>query len=137
MNKLKQVTKSGTSIYIRCHPFCSRHGTHLYQQLNKAYVHLVFTEEEQKAMGLTPLFIRKIIHPMITYKYWFKLAGFNLSKKDQVYKETIEPFFSTNPIVAKRIQSHWKESHEESLRTGKRFPDLQLNQCFVDYKIFI
>jgi SAM-dependent methyltransferase len=38
-------------IYVRCHPISSRHATHLYKKINKAYIHLVFTDDELKQLG--------------------------------------------------------------------------------------
>ncbi len=43
--KASSVLSPTGTIYLRCHPFSSRHGGHCYRKLNKAFVHLVFSEE--------------------------------------------------------------------------------------------
>lgn len=133
LSSIKKVMNDNSQIFIRCHPFCSRHGTHLYHDLNKAYAHLVFTEEELASMGYQGVPTRRVIHPLMTYKQWFKLAGFQLYKRDHVYKESVEPFFEGNNKIAKRIKSAWLDSPDENLRSGKIFPRMQLEQQFVDY----
>src|SRR5207249_2471927 len=54
IDRLKEVKESlavNGRVYLRAHPWCSRHGTHLYYKLNKAFAHLVFTDEELKSLG--------------------------------------------------------------------------------------
>lgn len=136
LKNIKSILRPGGSVYVRCHPFCSRHGTHLYQKINKAFIHLIFTEEELEKLGYGKEFqlpTRKIIHPIITYNEWFKTANFQLYKRDHVYREAVEPFFENIPLVAKRIKDHWKDSSDKNLKSGKGFPRIQLEQQFVDY----
>lgn len=120
--------------FVRCHPFCSRHATHLYHKLNKAYVHLVFREEELEQMGLmADQKVVKIIHPKITYNDLFIKAGFRLAQQPQIQKDPVEPFFVNNHLVATRIKANWVNSHDHGLRTGITFPFLQMEQQFADY----
>jgi len=45
LDMLEQVNKirnPETKIVVRCHPWTSRHGTHVYKQMNKAFLHLIF-----------------------------------------------------------------------------------------------
>lgn len=134
LKRLRPLLKPGGRFFVRCHPFTSRHATHLYHKLNKAYVHLVFTDEELESMGLGMGHkVVKVIHPMITYNDYFAKAGFRLANQPQVQKEPVEPFFINTPMIAERIKSHWVTSHDEALRTGRQFPFVQLEQQFADY----
>lgn len=132
LRKLKQVLAPGGKAFVRTHPFCGRTGGHLYQQMNKAFLHLVFTEDELKALGLTPTYVRRVIHPLGTYQEWFTLAGFQ-QKHSQVSKEPVEAFFSDTPVIAKRVKANWRDSRDQKLRDGLQFPAMQMEQQFVDY----
>ena len=49
MRQVKGLLKFGgkSVVFVRCHPWTSRHATHLYKQgINKAYIHLFLTDEE-------------------------------------------------------------------------------------------
>lgn len=115
-------------MYVRCHPWCSRHATHLYQKINKAYIHLVFTDEELQQQGYTSDKIAKVIHPIKTYSGWFVDAGLTV-KSRSISTEIVEDFFTTGEI-AERIKSHWKDS--KSIQTGQ-LPIFQMEQQFHDY----
>lgn len=138
LRKVKEVSAPGCKIYARCHPWCSRHATHLYRKLNKAFLHLVFTDEELDSMGLTErINARKIIHPLVTYHSWFSEAGINMAH-EQVIQKNVEDAFFSQPLIANRIKPHWKDSHlEEALRTGTKMPIYQMQQEFVDYVLTV
>jgi len=128
MKKLREVSNVDTKIYIRCHPWCGRHAGHLYDQINKAFVHVVFTEEELKDMGYTTTKITKIIHPITTYEGWFE-PHFKIAKRD-ILTTPVEPFFKNNDLIKNRIVSHWKGSGDP---VARQWPDFQLRQSFLDY----
>ncbi len=133
LTKIKGVLAPTGKIFIRCHPFVSRHGTHLYHQTNKAYAHLVFHQKELDIMDLKGLFTRKVIHPIATYEGWFRGAGLNLSRAASITRKSVEPFFINTPIIAKRIKERYADSFEPALRSGQQFPAMQLEQQFLDY----
>lgn len=133
LKKIKEVMAPKAKIYIRTHPWCSRHGTHLYHKINKAFIHLVFNDKELEKLGYKNEPLLKTIHPLKTYDYWFKTAGFNILHMQQNTHIEVEPFFRDTPLVAKRIKSHWIHSHEEDLRTGRRLPEFQMKFQFIDY----
>ena len=111
LKDLRSVLKDDGKVYVRCHPWCSRHGTHAYKSLNKAYIHFFFTPEELEKMGVSSLPTRKIIHPITTYDDWFQKAGLKkIDSESNVMRETIEPFFQQEDILCKLIKDHWKES---------------------------
>jgi len=121
--KVESLSNSNTKIYVRCHPWCSPHGTHLFQ-LNKAYAHLVYPELGGK-------FTQKIIHPIPTYRKWFSDAGFSIV----THKETCcdVPKFFESPEIADKIKVHWKDSPDPKLRSGELFPTQSMCQVFRDY----
>jgi hypothetical protein len=133
LRTLANVKSPGGKIYVRCHPWCSRHGGHLYYQINKAFVHVVFNEAELKHMGYNPQFVREILHPRAVYTQWFKAAGLEVVGFQPI-DDMVEPFFEENPLVASRIKSHWiGKSIEEVLKTGKGFPRFQIGMSFLDF----
>ena len=46
LKQVASISNANTKIFVRFHPWIGRHGGHLYKDLNKAWAHLVFTEEE-------------------------------------------------------------------------------------------
>lgn len=133
LEKIRDITNpTEGEIYVRCHPWCSRHATHNYHEVNKAYIHLVFTEDELKQMGLTPEPNAKIVHPIGEYKKWFTGAGLKI-KHESIMREKIEPFFANNEEIRSRIQEHWSDSPNNDFKTGKTFPSFQLEQQFLDF----
>jgi 2-polyprenyl-3-methyl-5-hydroxy-6-metoxy-1,4-benzoquinol methylase len=113
------------NIYLRCHPWISRHGTHLYHKLNKAYAHLVFTDEELKQLSdHVPDPNQRIVTPLGTYQKMFAESGLQILQHRNI-TESVDPFFKI-PMIAERIIQN----------TGhKQFPDFQMGLSFVDYKL--
>lgn len=125
LKKAKQVLSEKGKIYMRCHPFTSRHATHLYHELNKAYVHLVFTEEElatilpeskwkEPNIGVT--------YPIKTYADYINEAGLKVVNRRDI-KDKVESFFKI-PKIAERIM---KRTRMPS------FPEHQMSLQFIDY----
>ena len=123
LNQVKSVCTPETKIFVRCHSWMSRHGSHLYKQLNKAWVHLFFTEDELVKMGLKLEFIFKYFFPIKTQQDWFAVAGFNTVSSD-VIKTAVEPFFR-RPELTARIPSEFNGV----------FPEFQMSQVFNDYTL--
>ncbi len=135
LKKIKQVMAPNAFAYIRCHPFVSRHGTHLYHQLNKAYAHLVFTPEELQELGLKPTpHTKHVIHPVGTYRQWLQMTNFKVHR-EQITREPIEPFFTKGDLVTQRIKKHWKSSPKVELSSGRQFPTIQIEQQFIDFQV--
>jgi 2-polyprenyl-3-methyl-5-hydroxy-6-metoxy-1,4-benzoquinol methylase len=84
-------------VFVQCHPWSARHGGHLYDQLNKAYIHLVFTPDELAQMDVSATepgakTNQRIVRPLATYDGWIKKAGLQI--KDRTTKSAeVEPFF--------------------------------------------
>ena len=124
--KVNQLSKLGTRIYIRCHPFISRHGGHLYQKLNKAFAHVVFSEDELKQMGYQTTSVKRIVMPQIAYSQFlnympWKLESFFLDRTP------LEPFFLENASILNRILVHFGDHRPDGM------PKAQMEQDFLDY----
>tara|TARA_Y100000034_G_scaffold42710_2_gene52288 strand:- start:10158 stop:11066 length:909 start_codon:yes stop_codon:yes gene_type:complete len=125
-NVLKDVAGLLTNkgkIYLRCHPWTARHATHMYHWMNKAYAHLVYTDDELLEMGVKagePT--QKVTHPIATYRSWVENANLK-TENERIIKEPVEAFFKS-PAVSKRII-------ENIGMEG--FPEFQMSIQFVDY----
>ena len=121
LNQVKSVSGPKTKVFVRCHSWMSRHGAHLYKQLNKAWVHLIFTEEELAKMGVKMEFVQKYYFPINTQNKWFADSGFKVVSSD-IIKCAIEPFFR-KPEIASILGINFQGN----------FPEWQLSQVFNDY----
>lgn len=124
LGELKDLLSSEGKIYIRFHPWSSRHGGHLYRDINKAFVHLIFTEEELNSMGYKieePNL--RIIFPINNYEEIIRKS--KLKKiSSNIERQKIESFFSSNDLIKNRIMKIFKSNN---------FPSFQMEQCFLDY----
>lgn len=132
LKKVDTVLSAGGLIFARCHPWCSRHATHLYHKMNKAYMHLIFSEEDLKTMGYQGLPTRKVTHPLRTYEELFKNAGLKIVSEPWITREHVENFFE-EPSFRERIIKHWSGSYDPALARGETFPHYQMEQQFLDY----
>jgi len=125
LKKARDLLSDTGKIYMRCHPFTSRHATHLYNTLNKAYLHLVFTDEELKRLVPEPLNPEHnigVVYPIKTYGEFIEQAGLKiLSRRDLT--EKVENFFKI-PKIAERIMDNTKFAS---------FPDFQMSLQFIDF----
>jgi 2-polyprenyl-3-methyl-5-hydroxy-6-metoxy-1,4-benzoquinol methylase len=105
--KLKSILTKNGRIYIRNHPWCSRHGTHLYTQFNKAFAHLAFDDTELCRMnGYANDHTIKLNNPIHTYRDWFSSAGFKIISEIPITKK-LEKFFTKKSLSSDRIIAHW------------------------------
>lgn len=124
INKLKSVLTENGKIYARIHPYMSRHATHLYHTLNKAYMHLVFTEEELHTIVASnehAISSTKVIDPLTDYATAIETVGLRVISKREIV-ERVEPFFKI-PKIAERIIKN----------TGvHEFPERLMSMQFID-----
>lgn len=127
LKKVKSALKPDGKIYMRCHPWISRHSTHLYHDLNKAYIQIIFTEEELKELVPKSEFQEDVIHvthPIMTYENYIKEAGLKVENRRDI-TEGVEPFFKI-PLISERISKHTPFDH---------FPEFQMSLQFLDFVI--
>ena len=89
MTLVKSVLTTNGKVAVRTHPFCSATGSHLYKTENKAYLHLVFSDEELKTLGVKPgLPTAKVFHPLATYRKYFETTGFRVLQETPVQQRS-------------------------------------------------
>jgi len=120
LSQLKAISHKDTKIFIRFHSWMSRHASHLYRQINKAWLHLVFTQKEIELLGLNPTFVYKYFTPLHQQDKWIKSMN-GIVEKSEITKSFVEPFFKQEKIF-KRLPN-----------INNRFPDWQMSQSFNDY----
>ena len=125
LEKAKSVLAEGGKIYMRCHPWVSRHATHLYHDLNKAYIHLVFTPQELKQLVPDSKFEEPnigVTFPIKTYCDWIAETGLQVLNRRDI-TDKVEEFFKI-PKIAERIITTTKFDS---------FPEFQLGIQFIDF----
>lgn len=123
LSKAAELLAPGGKIYLRAHPFCSRHATHLYHKLNKAFVHLVFSDEELEKLGFPVEYNKKVKYPIHTYQDMIKTNKLKILSEN-ILRQRVEPFFKQNKLIANRISN---------CINLKGFPEFQCEQQFLDY----
>jgi 2-polyprenyl-3-methyl-5-hydroxy-6-metoxy-1,4-benzoquinol methylase len=129
LEKIIKVKSESGRIYVRCHPWTSRHGGHLENQLNKAYLHLVFTENELYQLGVKPTNVAMFTDPLATYSNLFKQAGLTIMR-EYIHRKSVELFFVHNPTILRRIKEKWKNSN-----SADKFPREILEIEYVDFTL--
>lgn len=124
----KSVLAPEGRLYMRCHPWCSRHGGHAYRFLNKAFAHLIFSEEELRTMGVELEKVVKVVRPLDTYAKMIAKAGLVLDSDLEVDHQQVESFFRDTPPIARRILKRWGVSS-----WSDDPPEFQMSMCFLDY----
>lgn len=76
------VCKPNTKIVVRCHPWTSPHGGHVYEKVNKAFAH--FFMDDEQLQKYQSEYVNKITRPMKVYGDWFKKYGFDIVSKEVI-----------------------------------------------------
>lgn len=82
---INRIAAIDANLYVLCHPYSSRLGTHLFSE-NKAYLHLLCPE----APGQKPTL--KLPKPIRVYKSWFEKTGWDIYAARET-TEQVEDFF--------------------------------------------
>jgi 2-polyprenyl-3-methyl-5-hydroxy-6-metoxy-1,4-benzoquinol methylase len=115
------VSSRETVVRVRCHPYTSRHGGHLYESINKAYAHILLSEETLAKHLKEP--VRKVKKPMGEYRALFDEAGFKLESTNKTLTP-LEPLFRTPQMV---------EIFRMHLDGDKEWQEAVLPIAFVDF----
>lgn len=130
LKHIAAVTHPESMIYVRCHPWCARHGGHLFKTINRAYFHYFISDELGRL--ISPDYpTQKVIHPLGTYGNWFSAAGLKI-KSEEPIQTTPEPFFYA---LADTIKSHWATSPLAEFAEGRIFPAFPMSIEFVDFTL--
>jgi 2-polyprenyl-3-methyl-5-hydroxy-6-metoxy-1,4-benzoquinol methylase len=113
MQQVRAMLTDNGKVYVRNHPWCARHGGHLYQKLNKAFAHLVFDEVELVRIGgYESEHNIKVTRPLETYRHWFQESGFEIASEIPIKKE-VEPIFLQSSFLNYRIAEKWQDRPTE------------------------
>jgi SAM-dependent methyltransferase len=127
MNSVRAMLKPEGTVFVRCHPWTSKHASHLFKQgLNKSYIHLFLTEEEIKGLGYEPIFTRPDLNPFVSYKTWFE--KFKVERERRL-DEPLHDFFKV-PAFVELLAS---EQRLPKNRIESFLTDMETN--FVDYQL--
>ena len=82
---IKSIVAESGVLFVKCHPWCGIHGTHLYNKINKPCLSSIFTKDELLEIGCEEdLFVNKFKDPVNDYEKIFDLAGFKVIKKNVI-----------------------------------------------------
>lgn len=126
LNYCSSVLAKDGKIFVRCHPYYGRAGAHQIYDLNKAFVHVVLTDDELRSLVPNPKHIHagsKWIEPEKKYEEFFAKARLKIVSKN-VTRDIVEDFFKTNESISERIIQNTKST---------QFPESTLSINFVDY----
>lgn len=110
-----------TQVFIRFHMWSSRHGGHLYRQVNKAWLHLLFAAEELELLGVSPDPTPHFFQSKLHQESVLDCCGF-VRRSSEVYYSFVEDIFKQPPI----------STRFEALFPGLRF-DKIISESFIDY----
>jgi len=126
LSEINSVSKSNTKIVFRVHPWCSRHGGHLYKKHNKAFAHLFLNEKTETK--------QKVYKPLEFYHNLFKkFPNWKIVQTD-IAKQPVEPFFKNNNMIANKLIEIWRSA---GALDGTGIPEYQMSQSFIDYVIMV
>lgn len=128
LSKAASVLAPEGRVVLRCHPWCGRHGGHLYRKINKAFVHLVFSDEELAELGAFPEHNNRVIRPLNSYTRAIEASGLEKAAEAEIDSQEVEDFFRETTVVSKRILRNWGAKE-----WGQDPPQFQMSQCFVDW----
>lgn len=107
LRRVRSLLNRNGRVYVRNHPWSARHGGHLYEQKNKAFLHLIYDEVELLRLGgFVADYNIKVITPLETYKYWFDNTGFEVKLGIPTTTE-VESFFFEPSFVRERLIRLW------------------------------
>lgn len=129
MKQVRSVISTNGIVYVRNHPWTSKHASHLYKNgLNKAYIHLFLTWEELVDQGYTPEFTRQEKDPFPAYGWWFEGSGFTI-EKEHFHRNFVNEFFFSGDFKTLIMN----EQQIDPSQIERFYSDMECE--FVDYQI--
>ena len=122
LKEAKDLLADHGRIHIKFHPWCSRHGGHVYHHINKAYAHLFLSNEDLK-LSSDVEHTNKVFYPIKSYDDMIEQAGLRVVSKE-ITRQKPEDFFQKKSVV---------KSYLENIFGNSTFPSFQLEQSFLDY----
>lgn len=125
--ELKRLLSPTGKIFMRCHPWTSRTGSHAYLTANKAFIHLALTSDELLEAGITVLPNIKANKPLAIYEDMLNKAGFKTDNK-KVHTNAVESYFDGD-LLERMINVTWAGTVDPE--KAKRI----MSTTYVDYLI--
>lgn len=132
MSHVKSCISHTGVVYVRCHPWTSKHASHLFKHgLNKAYLHLFLNWSELKEIiKEDPLFTRPEKNAIEAYHWWFK--DFEI-KRERFIDEPVSQFFHV-PAFKELLASEQQIPLSEIDKFLKLMEIQFVNYCLVPKK---
>lgn len=112
-----------TFVKVRCHPWTSIHGGHTYEKLNRAYGHLLLSDENLEIYQSE--YVNKITRPMATYKKYFEeFTVLNTVSHKSLINNELNGILKDKTII---------DMIEKKLGGDKEWQSMVLPIEFVDY----
>lgn len=105
LQDLKKYLSSKGRIFLRCHPWTSRTGSHAYLSINKAFIHLAMTSDELLQAGIKVLPNIKANKPLAIYEDMLNKAGYKTENK-KVQTNAVEDYFD-GELLERMINVTW------------------------------
>lgn len=103
LDNISNIISDDGRIYVMAHPFSSRHGGHLYETANMAYLHLLIGDSEIDIEYPNAPPNQRIIKPQGQYQKYFTNKFKIINKK--VVQQRVEPWIINNLLP--EIQRVW------------------------------
>lgn len=97
------VREGDGRVFLRCHPYTSRNGTHIGEQLNRSHLHLVFTEQELATFGISGRFTQRILDAQKTYRSMFEDSGFKVVRERE-HRQPLDVELMGDKRIAERVR---------------------------------
>jgi 2-polyprenyl-3-methyl-5-hydroxy-6-metoxy-1,4-benzoquinol methylase len=103
LKNIANILSDEGRIYLKTHPWSSRHGGHLYTQKNNAFLHLIMNESEiMRCFGIETEHNIKVLNSIETYRNWIQKTGLEI-KSEIITTSEVEDFFIENSVIKDRI----------------------------------
>lgn len=116
LSACKQICSG--EIFVRCHPWTSRDGGHVSHQMNKAWIHLYYTNDERLNLAMRSACpVSRITKPHATYEKWFRDVGLSVVRKSVCNDSLPEVRALPQDVLDKMIANTWPEiDREQAIR---------------------
>jgi len=129
LKQVVQISHKNTKIFVRCHPWIGRHGGHLYQHENKAFIHLILTKEELSSYNEENIPKQKVFAPLYAYGSWIDKSGLQEINR-HVSNQPVEKFFLTRDFI-----NAFEKNVNIPTDNLFNWPEFQMKQNFIDYTL--
>lgn len=105
LKQMSSLMEENSRLFVRFHPYTSRNGTHLGNQINKAYIHLIFSDDELATFGVSNKFTKEIVDLKVSYEKFIEASGLKIIKHS-VKKNPVDIIFLTDKRIVNRLRKH-------------------------------